>query len=39
MLKRYGNSREQRHLVQYGDLKRVTGRDEALIKLGRMKVI
>ena len=37
MLKRYGNSRKQRHLVQYGGLKRATGRDDALVKLGKMK--
>lgn len=28
-------SKKQRHLAQYG-LKKVTGRDDALVKLGRM---
>lgn len=37
MLKSYGNSMKQRHLVQYGSLKRATGRDDALVKLGKMK--
>lgn len=35
MLKGYGSSMKQRHLAQYG-LKKVTGRDDDLVKLGRM---
>lgn len=37
MLKRYGNSRKQRHLVQDEGIKKAIRRDDVLVKLGRMK--
>lgn len=33
MLRGYGSSKKQRHLAQYGGLKKATGRDDALVNL------